>query len=84
MPPRTFKDITTPREIPQIRYIKTLRHHKPRSNFPSHSTREPQRAPGCCQHPLTASSYRPLFQIKKIPKSIRKQIAQIKQTGIVE
>jgi len=84
MPPRTFKDITTAREIPQIRYIKTLRHHKLRSNCPSYSTREPQRAPARCQHPLTAFSYRPLFKMKKVPKSIRQQIAQIKRTGIVE
>lgn len=85
-PPRTFKDITTPREMPQNRYIRSLRHLRTASSLKSapYSTREPKRAPVRCQQNVTASSYRHIFKMKVVPKRVRQHIAQIKKTGIVE
>lgn len=88
-PPRTFRQITTAREIPQSRYLKSfngLRYRKQGASLkqaPS-TTREPQRSGVSEKDNLTATTYRHVFKMKRVPKRIRLQIAQIKHTGILE
>lgn len=87
IPPRTVKHITTSREIPQSRYLKSLnrlRHSRSPVSLKKapYSSREPQRTPINSQHNLTAPSYRHLFKMKVVPKAVRLQVAQIKQIGL--
>ena len=88
-PPRTFRQITTPREIPQSRYLKSLnglRYWKQGTSLKKapYTTREPKRTPITEKDNLTATTYRHVFKMKRVPKRIRLQIAQIKQTKILE
>ncbi|MFP4254581.1 MAG: hypothetical protein ACLFRN_08945 [Halothece sp.] len=88
-PPRTFREITTPREIPQNRYLKSRNGLHDRKQGTAlkqapYTTREPQRTPITEKDNLTATTDRHVFKMKRVPKRIRLQIAQIKQTGILE
>ena len=86
-PPRTVKDIITPRAIPQSRYLKSLNrlgNSKVSLKKAPYSTREIQRTGISCHHDLTTPSYRHVFKLKVVPKSVRLQVAQIKQISILE
>jgi len=85
-PPHTVRDIITPRAIPQSRYLKSLNrlgNAKISLQKAPYSTREIQRTSITCQHNLTAPSYRHVFKLKVVPKSVRLQVAQIKKLGMV-
>lgn len=88
-PPRTFRNITTVREIPQSRYLKSLNGLRSRQGGASlkqapYTTREPQRTPVTEKDNLNATTYRHVFKMKVVPKRVRLQIAQIKQTSSLE
>lgn len=87
-PPRTFREITTPRNIPQSRYLKSLNQlHSQRTTASlkkaPYSTREPQRVTVKCEDNLKATSYRHLFTMKVVPEAVRLQVAQIKRLGLM-
>ncbi|MDR9405044.1 MAG: hypothetical protein RI580_16600 [Halothece sp. Uz-M2-17] len=88
-PPRTLKDITTARHIPQSRYLKSLNRLQSKHTSVSlkkapYSTREAQRAPVKSEDNLTATSYRHVFKMKVVPPSVRLQIGQIKRLGLLK
>ena len=86
-PPRTVRDIITPRAIPQSRYLKSLNrlgNAKVSLQKAPYSTREIQRTSINCHNNLIAPSYRHVFKLKVVPKSVRLQVAQIRKLGILE
>lgn len=88
-PPRTRQHITTQRNIPQSRYLKSLnRLHRTRTAVSlkkaPYSTREAQRVPVNCEANLIAASYRHLFKMKRVPPAVQLQVAQIKRLGIAQ
>lgn len=88
-PPRTVRDITTVREIPQHRYLKSWHRLRNQSksvslNKAPYSTREARRSPINCQHNLMGQSYRHFLKMKVVPKTVRQQVSQIKKIGIFE
>jgi len=87
-PPRTFRQITTPRNLPQSRYLKSLnqlRSQRKRVSLKKapDSTREPQRVGVKCEDNLKATTYRHLYKMKVVPPAIRLQVTQIKRLGLI-
>ncbi len=87
-PPRTFRQITTPKNIPQTRYLKSLNQLHSRRTSVSlkqapYSTREPQRVVVKCKDNLKATTYRHLYKMKVVPPAIRLQVTQIKRLGLI-
>lgn len=88
-PPRTFRQITTSREMPQNRYLKSINRLRSSKSEVSlrkapYTTREPQRQRISPQHDLTASTHRHLFKMKAVPKYLKLQVTQIKKIGILQ